>query len=70
MLPSSAGMSGATIGNIGAVQHMQSGNLSDAAEALMALGYDKNSVLNAIKGIDATKDAGDIIREALKKLNK
>ncbi len=70
MLPSSSGMSGATLGNIGAAPHAESGNLSDATEALMALGYDKNTVLNAIKGIDPTKDAGEIIRIALKKLNK
>ena len=47
-----------------------SGKLSDATEALMSLGYDKNSVLNAIRGIDTEKiEVGEIIRLALKKLS-
>lgn len=44
------------------------GNLSEAAEGLMVLGYDKNSVLNALKDIDPALDPGSIIRLALKKL--
>ncbi len=43
-------------------------NLSEAAEALMVLGYDKNTVLNALKGIDTSLDVGEIIKNALKKL--
>ena len=44
-------------------------NLSEAAEALMVLGYDKNTVMNALQGIDTAKtDVGEIIRLALKKL--
>ena len=43
-------------------------NLSEAAEALMVLGYDKSSVLNVLKDIDTNIDVGDIIRLALKKL--
>ena len=44
-------------------------NLSEAAEALTVLGYDKNTVLGALKGIDTSgKDTGEIIRLALKKL--
>ena len=44
-------------------------SLSEAAEALTVLGYDKNTVLNALKGIDpSVKDVGEIIKLALKKL--
>lgn len=44
-------------------------NLTEATEALMVLGYDKNTVLNAIRGIDTqTSDVGEIIKAALKKL--
>lgn len=43
---------------------------SEATEALMVLGYDKNTVLGALQGIDLEKatDAGEIIKAALKKL--
>lgn len=45
------------------------GALADATEALMALGYDKNTVLGALKGVDTKgADAGALIRLALKKL--
>jgi len=45
------------------------GALTDATEALMALGYDKNTVLGALKGVDTKgADAGALIRLALKKL--
>lgn len=43
-------------------------NLSEAAEGLMVLGYDKNSVLNALADLDPGLDPGTIIRLALKKL--
>lgn len=43
-------------------------NLSEATEALMVLGYDKNSVLSVIKDIDPTTEVGSIIKAALKKL--
>lgn len=46
------------------------GNLAEASEALMVLGYDKSTVLNALKSIDPTMDTGSIIRLALKKLAK
>ena len=49
---------------------MISGNLAEATEALMVLGYDKNSVSNAIAGLDPKVDTGEIIRLALKKLAK
>ena len=46
--------------------------LSEATEALMVLGYDKNTVLNALRGIDVQSmtDVGEIIKAALKKLAK
>lgn len=46
------------------------GNVSEAGEALMALGYDKNTVLSALNGIEPTKDVGEIIKLALKKLSR
>lgn len=49
---------------------VMNGALSEAAEALTVLGYDKSSVLSALKGIDASLDAGSIIKAALKKLAK
>ena len=45
------------------------GNISEAAEALMALGYDKNTVLASIRDIDPTKETGEIIKLALKKMS-
>lgn len=45
-------------------------NLSEAVEALMVLGYDKNSVLSALKGADVSLDTGEIIKVALKKLSR
>lgn len=43
-------------------------NLSEACEALMVLGYDKNTILSVIRDIDSTTDVGLIIKTALKKL--
>ena len=43
-------------------------NLSEAMEALVVLGYDKNTILNVLKDIDTNIDVGEIIRMALKKL--
>ena len=52
-----------------AVNYVSNSNVSEAIEALMVLGYDKNTVLSALKGIDpALTDSGEIIRQALKKL--
>ena len=49
----------------------QSSALSEASEALMVLGYDKNTVLSALRGIDVkNKDVGEVIKLALKKLSK
>ncbi len=41
---------------------------SEAAEALAVLGYDRNSILKALGGVDASLDAGAMIKAALKKL--
>ncbi len=47
----------------------QNSALAEATEALMVLGYDKNTVLGSIKGIDiGSMDAGEIIKAALKKI--
>ena len=49
----------------------RSGAFQDASEALVSLGYDKSSVLDALKGINPeSRDASEIIRLALKKLMK
>lgn len=46
-------------------------NLSEATEALMVLGYDKNAILGAITGIDTEQTpVSEIIRLALKKLSR
>ena len=46
-------------------------NLSEATEALMVLGYDKNSILTALGGIDTeSTPVSEIIRLALKKLSR
>ena len=58
-----------SISNINA-QHIGKGNLSEASEALAVLGYDKNSILNALKGIDPETEVGLIIKTALKKLSR
>jgi len=47
---------------------VQGGAFSEAAEALAVLGYDKNSILTALKGVDPTLDSGSMIKAALKKL--
>ena len=43
-------------------------NLLEATEALMVLGYDKSTILAALRGVDPTMDAADIIKAVLKKL--
>ena len=52
--------------SIGAVRGGK--NFSEAVEALMVLGYDKNTILNVLKDVDTNIDVGEIIRTALKKL--
>lgn len=60
---------GVPAGKAGAAQ-IPTGALTEAAEALVVLGYDKNSVLNALKGLDAKNaDSATLIREALRKLS-
>ena len=44
----------------------RTGNLAEAAEALMVLGYDKNSVAKALEGLDPKCDVGELVRLALK----
>ena len=57
------------IGSVGNVPHAAiSGNMAEATEALMVLGYDKNSVIKALSGLDPTMDVGALIKAALKKL--
>lgn len=62
--------SAATKDTLGAVNtvRMSSGNLAEATEALMVLGYDRSTVIKALSGIDPTLDVGAIIKVALKKL--
>ncbi len=46
------------------------GKLSEATQALMVLGYDKNTILTALKGIEtANLDVADIIKAVLKKFS-
>lgn len=48
---------------------VQNSAISEASEALAVLGYDKSTILSALKGIDpSVTDAGEIIRLALKNL--
>ena len=55
--------------SVSATTFVSSSALSEAAEALTVLGYDKNTVLGALKGIDpSVQDVGEIIKLALKKL--
>lgn len=42
--------------------------VAEATEALMVLGYDKSTILAALKGVDVTLDVSDIVKSALKKL--
>ena len=55
-------------GSVGSVAHASSGNLAEATEALIVLGYDRSSVIKALGGIDPNLDVGMIIKAALKKL--
>jgi len=46
------------------------GKLSEATQALMVLGYDKNLILTALQGLDISSlEVADIIKAALKKLS-
>lgn len=60
---------GAKISTGDTVAIPQNSVLSEATEALMVLGYDKNTVLSALRGIDIqTTDVAEVIKAALKKL--
>lgn len=60
---------GSKINSTEPVKIPKNSTLSEATEALMVLGYDKNTVLSALRGIDTqTADVGEIIKAALKKL--
>lgn len=63
-----ASSSAKDIGSVGNVAHLSTGNLAEATEALIVLGYDRSSVIKALGGIDPTLDVGMIIKAALKKL--
>ena len=55
--------------NVSAVNLTSNSAISEAIEALSVLGYDKNTALSVLKGIDTSiTDVGEIIRLALKKL--
>ncbi len=43
-------------------------NLTEASEALSALGYSKAEIVNALKGVDPSTSVDAIIKSALKKL--
>lgn len=45
-------------------------NLAEAVEALMVLGYDKATINAAVRGVDVTMNAADIIKAVLKKLSR
>lgn len=48
---------------------VQNSAISEATEALSVLGYDKSTILSALKGVDPSiTDVGEIIKAALKKL--
>lgn len=52
-----------------ATSFVSSSAFSEAVEALTVLGYDKNTALSVLKGIDpSVTDVGEIIKLALKKL--
>ena len=45
--------------------------MAEATEALAVLGYDKNTIISALSGVDPTiSDVGEIIKYALKKLSR
>ena len=46
------------------------GNLTEAQEGLMVLGYDKATAAEALAGLDPNMDTGELLRLALKRLAK
>lgn len=58
----------ATGGSIAGTAPVSGGKLGDAIEALMTLGYDRASAMNALSGLDAEKlSLNDLISQALRK---
>lgn len=49
---------------------LSQGNLSEAMEALIVLGYDKPSVSSVLRSMDPATDVSTLIRQALKKLSR
>jgi Holliday junction DNA helicase RuvA len=66
-MPMASAVTKDTVGAVNTVR-MSTGNLAEATEALMVLGYDRSTVIKALGGIDPTLDVGAIIKIALKKL--
>lgn len=66
-MPMASAVTKDTVGAVNTVR-MSTGNLAEATEALMVLGYDRSTVIKALSGIDPTLDVGAIIKIALKKL--
>ncbi len=63
-----SGVTSATPGNTATAAPMSNGKLGDAVEALMALGYDRSTALNGLKGLDTEKlSVSELIAQALKK---
>ncbi len=63
-----SGVTTATPDTASAATPMSNGKLGDAVEALMALGYDRSTALNGLKGLDAAKlSVSELIAGALKK---
>lgn len=61
----------ATVGvSIEDVEAAQSGNMSEAVSALTMLGYSKQESLAALKGVDSAVSTEDMIKYALKNMNK
>ena len=55
--------------NVSASVFVSNSAFSEASEALAVLGYDKATVMSALKGVDASiSDVGEIIKQALKRL--
>ncbi len=64
-----AGNSDFAANTVSAVNLPTNSAVGEAVEALTVLGYDKNTALSVLKGIDPTiSDVGEMIRLALKKL--
>ena len=58
-----------SVSSVSATNYTSNSCILEAIEALMVLGYDKTTVLSAVKGIDPSiTDSGEVIRQALKKL--